>query len=950
MGDFIFAIPVSIWWVIAAWPLIVGAILFLYRKEWSFSSLKNVLPAVITRVAVVTLLLLCLLQPVWRSEFSKTIPLTVPIFIDNSASMWYPDRHRKGPDKVELAERLELLDPKLRFKFERFLKGQLPGARKALEAVGVEKLLFETEPDGEKVDAIEDRYDQFIELAQAFKDMLERLEEEDAGLALLDSVIKGSAAEALRAVSNRGVALEKTWEKIRKKEVRTGSDYAQIAREIELGRSDAYEFLQSISAYQDRADEELAESDDPRVQPAIEKVTESNRIELLLHVMENIKKPIRQRLENQNVKSPIYIFGEEEALDKEKQFNLEYLRAAKIRKTDIPAEFTRLFSNLPDDEEMSQVILITDGRDNSASAEGELIEVFKKKKLRVITLATGIPEPAPDVGILNSELPSRAFDGDTVPLKMKMKMVGNHEGDIKIRVMSGDQIIEERIVPKDVERDELGRFDFTMEFKVDGEKPPQRVELLSDDTIPENNERTLDMWVRKEQISVLFIDEFPRWESRYLNMMLRRDKRMDLKKMRTIFTASLKDRMLKRGDGAREFPADEESLFDFDLIILGDLPPETFTREEMDRLVAFVRDRSGSIIFLAGPNFVPGGWQNTPLEALLPAQPARRIPIQNAALKMSLTDEGKEADFIRPYKGPVNSAGHGRLHWTRNDIAKTPTASVLAEDAGTGLPIVITSLYGTGKTLFLASDEFWRWRYRSGWKYHHAYWSMILLWATSEKIEGVSKFAKIHMDKLKLTTTENAQVELKLMDKSGKPLESSLGFIHLESISGGEEEDKKVAADGGGNQPKTEIKEPIVEEDSKKIEKKIPYQVVDVGGRYRIELGELSAGRYRISPIVTELEGENLNAKLEFEVVEETTMENLYIHQNRSFLERLSEETGGKFFDFADYAKLPEAVTTDEREVRRTESTELWDTWWMLVAVVGLLVCEWVFRKRRNLV
>jgi hypothetical protein len=93
-----------------------------------------------------------------------------------------------------------------------------------------------------------------------------------------------------------------------------------------------------------------------------------------------------------------------------------------------------------------------------------------------------------------------------------------------------------------------------------------------------------------------------------------------------------------------------------------------------------------------------------------------------------------------------------------------------------------------------------------------------------------------------------------------------------------------------------------------------------------------------------------MEAKLEFEVVEETTMENLYIRQNRSFLERLSEETGGKFFDFPDYAKLPEAVTTDEKEVKREESNELWDTWWMLAAVVGLLVVEWVFRKRRNLV
>jgi hypothetical protein len=571
---------------------------------------------------------------------------------------------------------------------------------------------------------------------------------------------------------------------------------------------------------------------------------------------------------------------------------------------------------------LRQVILISDGRDTSGTNETELVELLKRKRVKVIALGLGSTEPMPDAGILTAEMPQRVFDGDSVNLKMKLKLVGRQPSPVRARVMSGDRTVTSREIPTDIARDEMGRFDFNLEFKVRAVLKPDRVEIIPEDGIPENNTRPLDCGIRKEQIRALFIDEFPRWESRYLNMMLRRDKRMDLDKMRILFLGSLKEQNLLRGNELQQFPPDRKSLFDFDLLVIGDVPPDTFSEEEKTNLVSFVKDRGGAIIFLGGPNFMPNAWFGTPLQDLIPVERTRNTALLKAGMNMALTPEGREADFVKSYQGPVSSAGHGRLHWIRGDVQGIPTAAVLSQEESTGLPIAVMSFFGAGKVLYLGSDEFWRWRFRSGWKYHHGFWSHVLLWATSEKIEGESRFAKLKLEKQHFTTVESPEVKLKLIGKDGSPLENSQGFIALTGKT----------ADGLG------------------IDKRIPYQVVDVGGLYRAELGRLATGKYSIEPVVPDLDGEELSATLGFGVTEESSLETLYIHQNQAFLRRLCEETSGQYFDFQDFAKLPEAVARETMQIERIEQTELWDNYWMLLLVAALLITEWALRKRLNLV
>jgi hypothetical protein len=66
-------------------------------------------------------------------------------------------------------------------------------------------------------------------------------------------------------------------------------------------------------------------------------------------------------------------------------------------------------------------------------------------------------------------------------------------------------------------------------------------------------------------------------------------------------------------------------------------------------------------------------------------------------------------------------------------------------------------------------------------------------------------------------------------------------------------------------------------------------------------------------------------------------------------LQRIAEETGGRFFTAATASALPEAVSYTGRGVTVVEERELWDMPALLMALVGLVCAEWGFRRARGL-
>ena len=66
-------------------------------------------------------------------------------------------------------------------------------------------------------------------------------------------------------------------------------------------------------------------------------------------------------------------------------------------------------------------------------------------------------------------------------------------------------------------------------------------------------------------------------------------------------------------------------------------------------------------------------------------------------------------------------------------------------------------------------------------------------------------------------------------------------------------------------------------------------------------------------------------------------------------LERIAEETEGRFYKAQDVSKLPDAITYSGKGITIVEERELWDMPINLLLLLGLMGGEWLYRRARGL-
>ena len=69
----------------------------------------------------------------------------------------------------------------------------------------------------------------------------------------------------------------------------------------------------------------------------------------------------------------------------------------------------------------------------------------------------------------------------------------------------------------------------------------------------------------------------------------------------------------------------------------------------------------------------------------------------------------------------------------------------------------------------------------------------------------------------------------------------------------------------------------------------------------------------------------------------------------KPLLQRVADETGGKFYTPETMKTLPDDIALNKRGVTVVNQMDLWDMPIVLVLLVGLLGAEWAFRRQRGL-
>src|SRR5262249_11959262 len=124
------------------------------------------------------------------------------------------------------------------------------------------------------------------------------------------------------------------------------------------------------------------------------------------------------------------------------------------------------------------------------------------------------------------------------------------------------------------------------------------VPKTGEERLLENNAIEAPLDVRKEQLHVLVIESFPRWEYRYLRTALERDPAVQVNCL--LFQPDLG----KPGAGRGYLDAlpKEGELTKYDVVFLGDVGMEKgqLSTEQCAALQKLVRDQAAGLVFLPG--------------------------------------------------------------------------------------------------------------------------------------------------------------------------------------------------------------------------------------------------------------------------------------------------------------------------------------------------------------
>jgi hypothetical protein len=83
---------------------------------------------------------------------------------------------------------------------------------------------------------------------------------------------------------------------------------------------------------------------------------------------------------------------------------------------------------------------------------------------------------------------------------------------------------------------------------------------------------------------------------------------------------------------------------------------------------------------------------------------------------------------------------------------------------------------------------------------------------------------------------------------------------------------------------------------------------------------------------------------------EDGVAENFHTSQNRELLEKLSDQTGGRYYKPEDASKLASDITYSEAGITARETRDLWDMPIVFLLALGIRASEWLLRRKWGVV
>lgn len=598
-------------------------------------------------------------------------------------------------------------------------------------------------------------------------------------------------------------------------------------------------------------------------------------------------------------------------------------------------------------QRVSDMLILSDGRSNSGLDPAEAAERAALDGIRIHTIGVGDPNEPKNVEIKSVQAPDVALVNDDVAFEVVVESKG-YEGRATSLVLSmrgSDEVLSSREVtlPRDGrEQNEVLFWRPEREGEYDLEI---KIVRLAGEQFLDDNVRSHHLRVDPEEIKVLYVEGYPRWEYRFLKSILLRSKNM---KAQCLLLDADKDFIQESTAGQSAlvaFPPEKRDLFEYDVVILGDvdpyrLRPTVEQSEQAQRHLKEFVELGGGLIMIAGVLDSPRAYVGTPIEDVLP------VVLGEADEERRLSRE----DYMQPFRPRLEDAlDPHEVVRLEKDLKKN---RALWEDPEVGLPpqewyypvrkakggaevmlrhpvnanqfgnhvLLASTFYPTGRTMFLAFDSTWLWRRFYGDRYTERFWRSAIRYVALNKLRRTNKRFEMLTDKSLYDINEAIQISARVRDVDFNPISQGTQPVMLAG------EDGRV----------TQIQLANVDPEEGLFEGTIR---LSLPGNYQVWL-EDPAGREtgRLSPKSFQVQ------------VPRHEWENPVLA--RDTLESIAAATKGQYFGLDRFREVLGAVEGEVRERPRGEPTrsELWSCFPSLLAFLALLAAEWILRKKYNLI
>jgi hypothetical protein len=599
---------------------------------------------------------------------------------------------------------------------------------------------------------------------------------------------------------------------------------------------------------------------------------------------------------------------------------------------------------------VSGVVVFSDGQQNAGIEPASVLAAARDANIAFYTVGIGSDRQTVNVRVSDFLAPARAYPGDKYTATGYLQAQGMAGQTVNVELLSSDAAAGARgaderpakvvatqqvtlggdgevvPVPFEMVPDAVGRK--TLALRV---VPPPRDSYAGDD------QQEVDIEIVDRKTRVLLFAGGPTREYQFLRNQLRRDKDMVVDVLLQTGAEGISQDASAILD---EFPATREELFEYDCIVAFDPNWQALSPAQIESLERWTSEQAGGMIVVAGPIYSDALAQDPGLakvRALYPVEFHRRFSAlddgrygSKEPWPIEFTREGNEAEFLW-----IEDSGPASAHaWSEfkgvygyySVKGPKPAATVYARfsdpragDGGQQPVYFVGQFFGAGRVFYLGSGEMWRLRSLNEAFFERFYTKLIRFVSQGRLLRGSNRgVLLVERDRYVLGNTVAVRAQL--------------NAAHLEPLVAPQVTLQLYLPDT------TQQSVALLADPSRP-------------GSFAGQFTARKEGVYRLELAVPESADERLTRRIQVKVPD---LERERPERNDALLTEIAAKTGGAYYvglqsalgSGSEEGPLARSLRDSSRTTIQLETpVRLWDNWWMLGTVCGLLCSEWLIRR-----